>query len=101
MVKKKRPAVRWKVRRGSPLLKMVILVMVVLSTITLVILHARIDDAKSQYEDMRAHAAVLVERNAMLAERMKDLGSVDSVIQIAMEELGLVLPDTTIFDMED
>ena len=71
---------------------------VVLCTVTLVTLHASIENARSQYEAMRIQAAVLVESNAMLDDRINDLGSVDSVILIAMEELGLVLPDTTIFD---
>ena len=83
------------------MVKAVILVAVVLSTITLVTLRVSIDNAHDQYERMRMQAAVLEERNAMLTKNLEELGSVDSVIRIAMEELGLVLPDTTFFDPEE
>ena len=101
MKKKKRRAVRVRFRRSSVFVKAVILVTVIVSTITLVALRASIDNARSQYEAMRIQAAVLVESNAMLLERIDDLGSVDSVILIAMEELGLILPDSTIFNPQN
>lgn len=101
MAKRKKKAVRVVLRKSSPLVKAVILVAVVLSTAALVALHANIDDASSQYEAMRMQAAALVENNETLDIRISDMGSVESVIQIAMEELGLVLPDTTIFDPID
>lgn len=96
MKRKKRRAVRLRFVKSSPLVKIAILVAVVLSTITLVALHANINNARSQYEAMRIQAAVLVETNAMLHERIDGMGTVDSVIQIAEEEWGLVLPGTTI-----
>lgn len=101
MKRRKRRAVRIRFRRSSPLVKAVILVTVVLSTITLVALRAGIENQRSQYEAMRLQAAMLVESNAMLHERLGDMDSVDSVILIAMEELGLVLPDSTIFDPQE
>lgn len=84
--------------KTSPLLKTLILVTIVLSTIVLVALHASIEQSQSQYEAMRQQAAALEENNQDLVHRIDDMGSLDSVIQIAMERLNLVLPDTTIFE---
>lgn len=75
-----------------------ILVAIVLCTVALVTLHSNIDNARSQYEAMRLQAAALVEDNELLDIRISNFGSIESVIQIAMEELGLVLPDHIIFD---
>ena len=85
-------------RKTSPLVKTVILIAVVLSTIALVTLHASIQQSRSQYEAMRQQAGALEESNQILIQQIDKIGTLESVIQIAMERLGLVLPDTTIFE---
>lgn len=87
-------------KKSSPLVRILILLAVLFSTITLVTLHATIQQSRSQYEAMRQHAAVLEESNQDIIHRIDEMGTLESVIQIAMERLGLVLPDTTIFDPE-
>ncbi len=87
-------------RKASPLVKAVILVAIVLSTIALVTLHATIQESREQYEQLRQEAGVLEESNESLLQRIDDLGSLESIIQIAMEKLGLVMPDTTIFETD-
>lgn len=87
-------------RKASPLVKTVILVAIVLSTIALVTLHATIQESREQYEQLRQEAGVLEENNESLLQRIDGLGSLESIIQIAMEKLGLVLPDTTIFETD-
>ena len=88
-------------RKTSPLVKAVILVAVVLCTVVLVTLHASIEQSRNQYEAMRQQAAVLEEDNQTILQQIDDIGSLESVIRIAMEKLGLVLPDTTIFETGD
>lgn len=87
-------------RKASPLVKTVILVAIVLSTIALVTLHATIQESREQYEQLRQEAGVLEENNESLLQRIDGLGSLESIIQIAMEKLGLVMPDTTIFETD-
>lgn len=87
-------------RKTSPLVKTVILVAIVLSTIALVTLHATIQESREQYEQLRQEAGVLEESNESLLQRIDGLGSLESIIQIAMEKLGLVMPDTTIFETD-
>lgn len=87
-------------RKTSPLVKVVILIAIVLSTIALVTLHATIEESRQQYEELRQQAGVLEENNEGLLQRIDGLGSLESIIQIAMEKLGLVMPDTTIFETD-
>lgn len=85
-------------KKTSPLVKAVILIAIVLSTIALVTLHATIEQSRSQYEAMRQHAGMLEENNQSLAQQIDQMDALETIIQIAMERLGLVLPDTTIFE---
>ncbi len=85
-------------KKTSPLVKAVILIAILLSTIALVTLHATIEQSRSQYEAMRQHAGMLEENNQSLVQQIGDVDALETIIQIAMERLGLVLPDTTIFE---
>lgn len=85
-------------KKTSPLVKAVILIAILLSTIALVTLHATIEQSRSQYEAMRQHAGMLEENNQSLIQQIGDVDALETIIQIAMERLGLVLPDTTIFE---
>ena len=46
---------------------------------------------------MRQHAGMLEENNESLVQKIDSMSTLETIIQIAMERLGLVLPDTTIF----
>ncbi len=85
-------------KKTSPLVKAVILIAIVLSTIALVTLHATIEQSRSQYEAMREHAGMLEENNQNLVQQIDEMNTLEIIIQIAMERLGLVLPGTTIFE---
>ena len=87
-------------RKTSPLMKTLILVTVLLCTVALVTLHAINEQNRNQYEAMRQQAAALEEDNQSIMQQIDDMGSLESVIRIAMERLGLVLPDTTLFDTD-
>ena len=79
--------------RTKPVVKLLILLAVVLSTVALVALRANIEEGKSRYEAMRQYAITVEGDNQELDQRIKELGTIDSALRIAMEELGLVLPD--------
>jgi cell division protein FtsB len=85
-------------KKTSPLVKAVILIAIVLSTIALVTLHATIEQSRSQYEAMREHAGMLEESNQNLVQQIDEMNTLETIIQIAMERLGLVPPGTTIFE---
>lgn len=94
MAKQRKRKYRLVLRKSSPLLQGLMLAAVVLSTVALVALRASIENSHSQYEAMRMQAAALEAQNQELTICIDELGTQDSAIRIAMEELGLVLPDT-------
>ena len=88
-------------RRSSTALKCVVLATIVLSTAALLALRATINAEQQKQEDLRHQAAVLEETIQEYQDRIDDLGSVQSVEQIAQDELGLVDPDTVILNPVD
>ncbi len=88
-------------RKSSPLTKVALLAAVVLFTVAMVALSASIRKAEADYEAMRKQAAAIAAENRQLSDRILSLGSVESAIQIAMEELGLIEPDSTVIEPEN
>ena len=82
---------------SSTALKCIVLVAIVLSTMALLALRLAILDAKEKTEAMRHEAAALEKENAQLEQTISDLGTVQSVKDLAGRLLGLVDPDTVIF----
>lgn len=87
-------------RRSSNLSKMVVAVTIVLCTASLVTLRLSMTSIENKTEDLRTQAAELEQDNRVLEQKIQDLGSVQSVQDIAREELGLVDPDTVVFQPE-
>ena len=88
-------------RRSSTLVKCVVLAMLVLCTAVLMILRSALLDTKSQLKDAREKAAVLERENARLEQSISQLGTVQSVTDLAGKLLGLVDPETVIFLPEE
>lgn len=84
-------------RPGSTLLKAALLGVIVLSTAALIAIHGAIARAEAQEDALRAQAAALEQSNDDLQHSIDELGSQQSVIDIAEKELGLVDPDTVVF----
>ena len=87
-------------RRGSLGLKIVIAAMLVLSIAVLLSIWLLKQDAQSEYDALRQSAVKLEQENQRLEDKISDLGTVKSTVQIAMEQLGLVMPDTIIIEAE-
>ena len=103
MTKKKHTLGRFRLvyRRSPALLKLAVLVLLVLSIVTLLALRIALLQTDAQYDQLRQHAAQLEQENQQLEQNIAELGTVQSVKRIAMEELGLVDPDTTFFQPVD
>jgi cell division protein FtsB len=87
-------------RRGSALTKVIVMVAIVLSMTALLTLRLAQNHVQAQTEEMRAQAAQLEQENAELTEKLGKQGSIESVQEIAEEELGLVDPDTVVIKPE-
>ena len=93
--------VRLVYKRSSTLTKVMVLCAIVLSTAALLTLHWILADTQAQTDALRSQAAQLEQENSKLEEQIDALGSVDSITDIAENELGLVDPDTIVIQPED
>jgi cell division protein FtsB len=87
-------------RRSSNTLKIVVIAALVLGTLSLLMLRGAILRMEQKTEDLRQQAAVLEQENKKLEESISQLGTVQSVTDLAEQLLGLVDPDTVIFSPE-
>ena len=85
------------VRKTSPVTEAAVVAAVVLCILALAALHSSIAQVQSQYDAMRLQAMALESGNQSLVERIDDLGTLESAIRIAMEELGLTFPDSVLY----
>ena len=88
-------------RRTPTLHKVVVAAAIVLSSLTLISLRLGHWETKAKLSELQQRAAVLEEENQALRDDIDRLGTTDSIRDIAMEELGLVDPDTIIIENAD
>ncbi len=87
------------VRMRTPnLVKVVLTIVIVLCMVALISLRIFVTDLNNRTQELRDDAAALDNANSELEEKIDQIGSVQSVIDIAQEELGLVAPGTVIFE---
>ena len=92
--------IRFVYRRTSNFTKTVVAVAVVLCMTTLIALQLSTDALENRTEDLRQQAGMLEESNRELEEKIDELGSVKSVVEIAEEELGLVQSNAVVIQTE-
>ena len=85
-------------RRSSNLTKIVVIVTIVLCMGALLTLRLSMHRIKQETRELAAQAAELEQDKSDLNTQIDQLGSVQSVLDIAEQELGLVSPDTVIFE---
>lgn len=88
-------------RRNNRLTAVLVCLAVVLSMVTLLVLHSATANHRQQANDLKAQAAQLEQSNSDLHQKLDILGTLESAKQMAMEFLGLVDPDTVIIEPEN
>lgn len=98
MEEKKNPPIKKKivVRPAPALLKIAACLLIVFSMAALLALRWVHNAIREQTQILTDQAAAAQVENAELTEKVGELGSVQSVKDIAQEELGLVDPDTVV-----
>ena len=86
--------------RSKPLTKVEVIAAIVLSMAALLTLRWTLNDIRAEIQDMRSEVSRLEAENAELEKKIEQLGSVQSVMDIAQEELGLVDPDTVMIETD-
>ena len=92
--------VKVEVRPASNILKIILILLILFSVVALVALRWVHNGILNQIEELKDEASGLEYANEMLDQKTEELGSVQSIQDIAREELGLVDPDTVIIDPE-
>ena len=102
MAKKSTPqkTVKVEVRPASNILKIILILLILFSIVALVALRWVHNGILDQIDELKDEASGLEYANEVLEQKTEDLGSVQSIQDIAKEELGLVDPDTVIIDPE-
>ena len=99
-IKDKLKLIKLRLRPSPRSTKIMLIVAILFAMIALIALRMAITDLNNREEDLRQKAAALEQDNQDLQENIGILGSVQSIIQIARDELGLVDPDTVILGPE-
>ena len=84
--------------RTPNLVKVALTLVIVLCMVVLITLRIATNDLNSRTEQLHGEAAALDHANQELTEKIGALGSIQSVIDIAREKLGLVEPGTVFFE---
>lgn len=84
--------------RSRKLTVIVLVVAIVLSMGALTALHLSRKQLQNRTDELREQAAHLELENAALQEDIDQVGSIQSIVEIAEKELGLVQPDAVFFE---
>ena len=90
------------VNKPSPrMTKVAVCVAIALSVVALLVLHSAALDAQAKADTWREKAQQLEQENDPLKAQIDSLGSLESIEQIAKDQLGLVDPDTIVIQPEN
>ena len=90
--------VKVEVRPASNILKIILTILILFSIVALIALRWVHNGILEQTDALKEEAAAIENANQELVEKTENLGSVQSIQDIAREELGLVDPDTVIIN---
>ncbi len=92
--------VKVEVRPASNILKIILTILILFSIVALIALRWVHNGILTQIDELKEEASDLEHANEELDQKTQELGSVQSIEDIAKEELGLVDPDTILIDPE-
>ena len=92
--------VKVEVRPASNILKIILIILILFSIVALIALRWVHNGILTQIDELKDEASGLEYANEVLDKKTEELGSVQSIQDIAKEELGLVDPDTILIDPE-
>ena len=87
-------------KRGKKLTVVMLVVAILLSMGALAALQFSLASLKNRSEKLRDQAIYLEGENAQLQEDIDEVGSIQSIVEIAEKELGLGQPDAVFYQPE-
>jgi cell division protein FtsL len=100
MAKEKIPLrnVQIKFLKSTQGIKIMVICFIIVCTISMITLRLSQRRLEAETAEMEQQAAQLIVENEKLQDKIDDVGSIQSVQQIAQEELDMVFPDTEFFE---
>ena len=95
-----RKKVKVEIRPASNILKIILILLILTSIVAMVALRWVHNGILTQIDELKDEASGLEYANEVLDKKTEELGSVQSIQDIAKEELGLVDPDTILIDLD-
>ena len=95
-----RKKVKVEIRPASNILKVILILLILTSIVALIALRWVHTGILTEITDLKEEASGLEYANEELDRKTEQLGSVQSIQDIAEEDLGLVDPDTILIDPE-
>lgn len=95
-----RKQVKVEMRPTSNILKIILILLILTSIVALIALRWVHTGILTEIADLKEEASGLEHANEELERKTEELGSVQSIQDIAKEELGLADPDTILIDPE-
>lgn len=92
--------IKFKYRRSSKVTKIVVLTAVVLSIAALLMLSFAITATRENTENLRQEAIGLEQEQSRLELYIRELGTIQGIIRLAQEKLGLIEPGSVIIQPE-
>ena len=92
--------IKFKYRRSSKITKIVVLTTVILSIAALLMLSFSINVTQEETERLRQEAIGLEQEQSRLERYIQELGTIQGIIRLAQEKLGLIEPDNVIIQPE-
>ncbi len=89
--------IRLKYRHSSTTLKCILLITLVVCIVALLALRVALMDAKAQQQALAQEQAQLEQENSALEDDIAQLGTIQSIKELAAKLFGLVDPDSVVF----
>lgn len=96
-----KPKVKIRLRKSGPLVKVALIAVMVISIVALLMLQSALRDTEKQTDELRGQAAAMEQTIDKIHKDIDGLGTVEGIIRLAKEKLGLVDPDTVVVSPEN
>ncbi len=80
--------------------KIAMLALIILGTAILLVAHRTLQNMEQKNKDLQQQALELEQQNDQLQDYISNKNTDDGIKDVAQEELGMVDPDTIIYDFE-
>lgn len=93
--------VKIRLRKSSPVVKIALIAVLVISIVALLMLRSALQDTRKQTDELRQEAAGLEQSIEKLRQDLDDLGTIEGIVRLAKEKLGLIEPGSVVVSPEN